>query len=576
MTVTAQISSAQYAGNGVTTNFPWTGFRIDTASELQVVLINNVTFVETPTINFTATGFGNDAGGNVVYPAVGSPLAVGTSIRIQRIVPYQQNLDISVESGFSPEVVEQQLDKMVMMIQQLARGVAQIAGGSISGVGALPITGGTISPGPLNISGDVKAQLGGAVYVDNVAGTKRSVFFSTSGLKRWEIYTGVTAESGANAGSTFRIDRYDDAGVLIDNVINIGRSSGSVTVNKTDNNPAIGGPTFLLNRFNSGTADGGFGPQFNFDAPDSALTEVTYVQLRLMTETVLAGACNARLDLRTVRAGSLLSRFHIGAGFYSFNVTGGDKGGDTINVKDYFDDGVNINTLYSTISGTDNTHAAGQRNTFQPSATKAGLNVGPDVIPSALVDGDVISTSTSFLLRINGQTARLMAEQYMILSANYTMVSQTAAQKAFNVGTSSNGAFNAKGSTTYEFEGFINIDTMNAASGAFGFALAGTAVTSQVEYDTVANKAALATAAAPQNTVNVGTTLPVANTAVVTATTNTVGWMRIKGTVRVTTAGTLIPQVSLGVANAARILAGSYFKFWPLGDNNVTTQGDIA
>jgi hypothetical protein len=65
-----------------------------------------------------------------------------------------------------------------------------------------------------------------------------------------------------------------------------------------------------------------------------------------------------------------------------------------------------------------------------------------------------------------------------------------------------------------------------------------------------------------------------ANTAIVTATTATVGWAKVWGKIRVNASGTLIPQVSLGVAAAAVVGADSYFRIWPAGASAVTNVGN--
>jgi hypothetical protein len=151
------------------------------------------------------------------------------------------------------------------------------------------------------------------------------------------------------------------------------------------------------------------------------------------------------------------------------------------------------------------------------------------------------------------------AERVVYLNSAYTLTSQTAAQKLFNATT--NGALTlAVG--TYHFECFFSLSAMNAANGSFGFALtAGTAVIAGQSWLAAAQKGTptLATATALQFTYNTA-----ANTTLATASTNTVGYAYIRGTFQVTTAGTVIPQVSLGVANAAVVGAGSYFKVFPL------------
>lgn len=158
------------------------------------------------------------------------------------------------------------------------------------------------------------------------------------------------------------------------------------------------------------------------------------------------------------------------------------------------------------------------------------------------------------------------AEQFCTLTSPYTLTSQTAAQKLFNA--SASGAVTL-GIGTYFFDCFFMLSGMSATNGSFGFAIApGTATISGQAWQTEANKAALVTAAASQNTVNTA-----ANTALTTLTTNTVGWAHVWGKLRISAAGTVIPQVSLGFAAAAVVAADSYFRIWPVGSNTVTTFG---
>jgi hypothetical protein len=156
------------------------------------------------------------------------------------------------------------------------------------------------------------------------------------------------------------------------------------------------------------------------------------------------------------------------------------------------------------------------------------------------------------------------AEAVMVLSASYTLTSQTPAQKAFNA--TANGAITlAVG--VYEFECMLNLSSMATGSSSFGFAFAGTATRTELWFAT-AIKAALATAAAAQSTMNTA-----ANTAIASASTSAVGWAHIRGIVRVSAAGTLIPSISLGTAAAAVVNANSFFKIRPLGASGFTNAG---
>lgn len=159
------------------------------------------------------------------------------------------------------------------------------------------------------------------------------------------------------------------------------------------------------------------------------------------------------------------------------------------------------------------------------------------------------------------------AEQYISLTTAYTLTSQTAAQKLFN--TSTNGALTVKGATSYMFECFYSLSAMSATSGSFGFALWGTATLTSIGWTSIWVKWAL-TAVAGQITYN--TTASQAT--LVTATTTTTGYARITWTVRINAGGTIIPQVSLGVAAAAVVGVNSYFRIWAIGTNTDTRVGN--
>ena len=75
-------------------------------------------------------------------------------------------------------------------------------------------------PGNLNISG--------------AAGTFRSITFQTSASNRWLYTADSTAESGANAGTNFDLNSYDDTGTFLATVMQVIRSSGDVKYNSTD------------------------------------------------------------------------------------------------------------------------------------------------------------------------------------------------------------------------------------------------------------------------------------------------------------------------------------------------------
>jgi len=198
------------------------------------------------------------------------------------------------------------------------------------------------------------------------------------------------------------------------------------------------------------------------------------------------------------------------------------------------------------------------------------------VYPMLLTSGTNLTTATAGAVEYDGTvgyftpTANcrgvLGSEQIQILNATYTLTSQTAAQKLFNATT--NGTLTLP-LGTFEFECSFALSSLNTGtSSVFGFAIGGTAVITQ-SWDSEAKSGTLATAAAPSQTFNTS-----ANTALVAANTTGLGYAKITGIIRVTTAGTIIPQVSLNTAAAAVVAVGSYFKIRPIGSSTVTNVGN--
>lgn len=173
-----------------------------------------------------------------------------------------------------------------------------------------------------------------------------------------------------------------------------------------------------------------------------------------------------------------------------------------------------------------------------------------------------------FLAPANTVKSVVLNEQLTVLNAPYTLASQTATQKLFNA--TANGAITVLAATTYFFESYFDLSALSSTSGSFGFALGGTATLTSQKWDSVGAKVAtLTTAIAPQNTANnVG-----ANIAIVTASTAVNGWAKVKGIIRVNAGGTIIPQISLGIASPVVVGINSYFRIVPIGVATITNIG---
>lgn len=192
------------------------------------------------------------------------------------------------------------------------------------------------------------------------------------------------------------------------------------------------------------------------------------------------------------------------------------------------------------------------------------LTLTSDPLGSATTGTFEFENPAFYMTGATAQRGAVLVDQYILQQATYTLTSQTAAQKLFST---ANGAVTLVPGT-YEFECQFALSSMSSSSGSFGFALGGAATKTEYWWS-LANKATLATAAAGQVTYNTA-----ANTAIAAASTATVAYARVHGVVIVTVGGTLIPQVSLGVAAAAVVGIGSFFKIRALGGAAAASSGN--
>lgn len=199
--------------------------------------------------------------------------------------------------------------------------------------------------------------------------------------------------------------------------------------------------------------------------------------------------------------------------------------------------------------------------TKYPTLINSGVNLTTPVAGAVEFDG-----STPYFTPFATCRGVSMTEFMQIISGAYTLTSQTGAQKLLNA--------TATGAITlpigvYEFECAFSLTAMSASAGAFGFALGGSSTHTDAWWAVADKPAALATGVATATT----TYNTAANVAISPSTTNTVGWAQVRGIIRVTVAGTIIPQVSLGVAAAAVVGANSFFRILPVGPSGFTTVG---
>lgn len=126
MTVQANDRRKEYPGNGLAVDF-W-GPRAISAAHIKVYLEDTITKVSTlQTSGYTLTGVGKD---KTKVSFLSAPLSTKTVI-ILNDIPYTQDCDISNQSRYLPEVLEESgLDPLEMQIQKLADRLARAMLGS--------------------------------------------------------------------------------------------------------------------------------------------------------------------------------------------------------------------------------------------------------------------------------------------------------------------------------------------------------------------------------------------------------------------------------------------------------------
>lgn len=146
MTVATETATITHTGNGVLTAFsaPFKFLSNDDLQVMKITIATGASQILTPA-EYSVAGAGDENGGTVtISPAVTSSF----KIKIDRIVPYTQDTDLEREGGFYPEVIEAQLDRIVMMIQQLDAALADATGNGI------------ISAITRNVSGPASSTIG--------------------------------------------------------------------------------------------------------------------------------------------------------------------------------------------------------------------------------------------------------------------------------------------------------------------------------------------------------------------------------------------------------------------------------
>jgi hypothetical protein len=145
MTVSVQTAQTIALGDGVNTTFTFS-FIGAIAADIQVAYTDTagaITVLDPSQYTITLNAAGSNQlwgiGGSVVYPLSGSPIALGTTLTMTRMLPYVQEVTVINQGAFYPQAVEEALDLLELQIQQLVNiidtGTTGSGAGNIVGPG---------------------------------------------------------------------------------------------------------------------------------------------------------------------------------------------------------------------------------------------------------------------------------------------------------------------------------------------------------------------------------------------------------------------------------------------------------
>lgn len=123
MTVSSTTRKAgPFAGNGVTTSFPFT-FKVFAAADIEWTMFdiyaNESTLVLDSDYSISINADqDNNPGGSITYPLSGAPLPAGASLVGLDATHAKQETDLTNLGRFLPQVVENALDRLTILVQQ--------------------------------------------------------------------------------------------------------------------------------------------------------------------------------------------------------------------------------------------------------------------------------------------------------------------------------------------------------------------------------------------------------------------------------------------------------------------------
>jgi hypothetical protein len=206
---------------------------------------------------------------------------------------------------------------------------------------------------------------------------------------------------------------------------------------------------------------------------------------------------------------------------------------------------------------------AAQVNSDWTATTGISSILNKPTIVTSIVAGTGVTISPSNgigTVTVNIDTSTVYpSERFIVLSSTHTLVSQTGAQSLFDADGGPAGGLISLGTGTYLFECNFYITSISSGNNGFGFALGGNATKTE-GWQAIATKGSgVDTPRSPNMSWNTSANVQL------TQSNGNECTAQIKGTIRITVAGTIIPQVSLGSAAAGVVQPNSYFRITRVG-----------
>lgn len=262
----------------------------------------------------------------------------------------------------------------------------------------------------------------------------------------------------------------------------------------------------------------------------------------------------------------LVENLHTGTAATNIGITTSASGG-SVNIALYTLQGACGFLLGTDVMPQANVHIGPGTATLAPLKFTSGTNLTTAEISSVEYDGNVFYTT-------NDAQARgvLPSKYFVILNADNTLTSSTTAQPIFDGGGgTTDGAIDVPVGL-YEFEMLVHLTNLSVTSGMVEFSFAGTSTRNSFIWKSIGGRFAdVATSGDLRG--RFYSSRQALATDLSAAQTIASGWYYVTGMLRVSGAGTVIPQLRLTVASAAVVQNESYFKMNRLGTNTVANVG---